>query len=121
MNMVSGKRNVAVLGREAKHCRPITLLSTDVKINIDPSRWVQISSAKQFDDKNTSFLRVSKHKYVEDKFLVHGMRAQVPDGEKKAAIIAEAYDLVASKEQVAPTLAKIAAYCGISVLIGEVK
>jgi hypothetical protein len=122
MNLTTGKkRNVALLGREEKHLRTIKLLATQVDVKIDPSRWVQTAQAKNLDDKNTEILRVYKHKTIEDKYLVHGMRAKVHDGETKARVVAEAWDAVAVTEAVPAVLLSVAEHCGLSALVGQVK
>ena len=121
-NLTTGKkRNVELLGREDKHLRTITLLASQANVKIDPSRWVQTAQAKTFDDKNTSILRVYKHKHIEDKYLVHGMRAQVHAGETKSRVIAEAWDAVAMSEAVPAVLLKVAEQCGVSALVAQLK
>jgi len=121
-NLITGKkRNVALLGREEKHLRTIKLLASGVDVKIDPSRWVQTEQAKTFDAKNTAILRVYKHKTIEDKYLIHGMRAQVYDGETKARVVAEAWDAVAVSEAVPAVLSKVAEHCGLSALVGQLK
>jgi len=63
---------------------------------------------------------VSKHKY-EDKYLVYGMRSQLPDGQRKSVVAIEVYEVLAIEDAVQPTLVKLAEYCGLSGLVDSVK
>lgn len=129
---MSNGNELSVGARSAKSLRKVTLLSLNTEIKIDPSAWRGRLSAKKFDDKSTAILRVFEHtrrvmdqrttrlrRVSENKFMVYGMRAQVPDGDTKAKIIAEVYDIVADESLIQAAVAKVAAHCGIEPLVAE--
>ena len=119
MDAQTGKRrNIKALGREPKFFRPIRLLSHGIDAKIDPSRWVQVQSAKVFDAAGTAILRVSKHK-DHDAYLAYAMRGANESG--KSVVKAEAYEMIAVAEAVPGVVAKLAEHCGVADLIPLLK
>lgn len=119
-DMVTGKkRNIGLLGRELRQFRKIKLLSSNVEMRVDPSRWIQIAGSKEFDATSTRFLRVSRHKTEANRFLVHGMRSTLRG--KTAEVDAEVYELAAAAEVLPSVIAQVAEHCGVESLVAQVK
>ncbi len=101
MDMESGKK-----GRE--HVRTIQLLDSGIHVTIKVPEWERAGPqafAKEFDESNTSILRVFKERNGAG-FMVYGMKAAGDD-------VTEAYEVVALEGMVGNAADKIAAHCGL--------
>lgn len=103
--------------KRKKVFRTIKLLSSGAVVQIDPNQWLQISGAKEFDATQTKILRVFKPR-AEERYLVHGVRSADWDKKAKAyKTLVEAYELVAINDALPDAIAKVAAHCGVAVLV----
>jgi len=105
--------------RKAKNFRTVNLLSSGAVVKFDPSLWLLVSSAKEFDETTTAILRVLAPR-SNDRFMVYGVRSSGWDQKSKTYTArAEAYELVAVTEAVPDALAKVAAHCGVEALVAK--
>lgn len=92
--------------------RRVSLLSSGASVQISPPDWVKFadgSFVKDFDAKQTSILRVWRHK-TGDGAMVYGMRAE------NGKTVSEAYEIVPIQSMAIAALDAVAAHCGLSDL-----
>lgn len=102
--------------------RDIRLLSSGTQVKFDPTGWLLISSAKEFDETQTKILRVFQYRddrrVMQERFLVYGSRGAEWDAKaRRYKTHVEGNELVAAKDAVPDALAKVAAHCGVTELI----